>query len=304
MKNLFYTILSTLSLLIVLASCSSVALTGRNRLNMVPDEAILEASFAQYSAFMQKAPISRNQQQTARVRQIGQRIARATDQYLRAAGLAADADKYKWEFNLIASKEVNAFCMPGGKIVVYEGILPVAKNDDQLATVIAHEVAHAVAKHANERMSQQIVRQYGASALSMLLSGKSAVVRQASGIVYDVGTQIFFTLPYSRKHEYEADQIGLYLMAIAGYDYTEAERFWVNMSGGSKKGGDDFMSTHPNDVKRIEAIRNELPKVESFMKGEKKAPKPVNVGAKTVPAESSSLKAVNKNRRVPIKTRY
>lgn len=284
-----------LLLAVVISSCSSVAMTGRRRLNLVPDDAILSASFAQYSEFMRKAPISKDKKQTARVREIGNRLATATDKYLRAAGMPAEAEKFKWEFNLIASNEVNAFCMPGGKIVVYEGILPVAKNDAQLATVVAHEVAHALAKHANERMSQQIVRQYGANALAMLLSGSSAAAQQVTGILYNVGSQVFFSLPYSRKHEYEADKIGLYLLAIAGYDYTEAEKFWLAMSQGGKS-TQDFLSTHPSDEKRIQAIRNEFPNVESFVKGGvKQAPTPAN---------KTSLSDTNKNRSTPIQTRY
>lgn len=295
MKKISY-ILTFLLLAFLAASCSSVAMTGRKRLNLVPDEAILSASFAQYSEFMKKAPISTDKKQTARVREIGTRLAQATDKYLRAAGLASEAEKFKWEFNLIASKEVNAFCMPGGKIVVYEGILPVTKNDSQLATVVAHEVAHALAKHANERMSQQVVKQYGANALGMFLSGSSAATQQISSILFSVGSEVFFTLPYSRKHEYEADKIGLYLLAIAGYDYNEAVNFWLNMSKGGKS-TQDFLSTHPSDDKRIQAIRNEIPYVEEFVTGKKAAPTPTNTS-------SASLKEVNKNRSTPIQTRY
>lgn len=282
-----------------MSSCSSVALTGRSQLNLVPDDAILSASSSQYATFMKQAKVSKNKTQTNRVREIGQRIANATEQYLRSTGMAAEVEKFHWEFNLVASNDVNAFCMPGGKIVVYEGLLPVAENDAQLATVMSHEVAHALAKHANERMSQQIVRQYGANALGMLLSGSSAVTQQVSGILYNVGSEVFFSLPYSRKHEYEADKIGLYLMAIAGYDYTEAEKFWMNMSRGSKS-TQDILSTHPADEKRIKAIREELPKVQEFMSGLKSAPSPKN----NAPANSANLKEVNKNRKTPIKTHY
>lgn len=290
-----------------LASCSTVALSGRNRVNLIPDSQVLQASFAQYADFMSKAPKSQNAKQTQRVVQIGQRIAKATDAYLRASGLAADADSYRWEFNLIASNQANAFCMPGGKIVVYEGILPIAKSDDQLATVISHEVAHAVAKHANERMSQQVLQQYGANALGLLLRGKGWATQQVAGILYNVGSEAFFTLPYSRKHEYEADIIGLYLMAIAGYDYTQAEKFWINMAGSNtKEGENDFWSTHPNDAKRIQAIRDELPKVRAFMNGEKGGvPTPENA-AKINPTAKKSvdMSDLNKGRSTPIQLKY
>lgn len=290
-----------------LGSCSTVAISGRNRVNMIPDSQVLQASYAQYADFIAKAPASRNAKQTKRVVEIGKRIAKATDAYLRASGMAADADNYRWEFNLIASNEVNAFCMPGGKIVVYEGILPIAQTDDQLATVISHEVAHAVAKHANERMSQQILQQYGANALALLLGGKGYSTQQIASILYGVGTKAFFTLPYSRTHEYEADIIGLYLMAIAGYDYNQAEQFWINMSGGkSREEQSDFWSTHPNDANRIKAIREELPKVKAFMTGEKvNAPTPVNASKlKSNVKDSANLKEVNKGRNTPIKVKY
>ncbi len=290
-----------------LASCSTVAFSGRNRINLIPDSQVLQASFAQYADFMSKAPKSQNTKETQKVAQIGERIARATDAYLRASGLAADADSYRWEFNLIASDQANAFCMPGGKIVVYEGILPIARSNDQLATVISHEVAHAVAKHANERMSQQVLQQYGASALGLFLGGKGVVTQQMANILYSVGTQAFFTLPYSRKHEYEADIIGLYLMAIAGYDYTQAEQFWINMAGGNtKEGQSDFWSTHPNDAKRIQAIREELPKVRAFMNGEKtSAPTPENAAKITPTAKKTvNMNDINKGRSTPLQLKY
>lgn len=290
-----------------LASCSTVAFSGRNRINLIPDSQVLQASFAQYADFISKAPKSQNTKETQKVAQIGERIARATDAYLRASGLAADADSYRWEFNLIASDQANAFCMPGGKIVVYEGILPIARSNDQLATVISHEVAHAVAKHANERMSQQVLQQYGASALGLFLGGKGVVTQQMANILYSVGTQAFFTLPYSRKHEYEADIIGLYLMAIAGYDYTQAEQFWINMAGGNtKEGRSDFWSTHPNDAKRIQAIREELPKVRAFMNGEKtSAPTPENAAKITPTAKKTvNMNDINKGRSTPLQLKY
>ena len=287
-------------LTIGIGSCSTVAISGRNRIDLVPDSQVLSTSFAQYAQFISKAPKSKDPKQTQRVVAIGQRIAKATDTYLRSVGMAADADNYRWEFNLIADRQINAFCMPGGKIVVYEGILPIAKTDDQLATVISHEVAHAVAKHANERMSQQILKQYGAGALSLLLAGKGGLTQQMGGILYDVGSTAFFTLPYSRKHEYEADIIGLYLMAIAGYDYNQAVQFWTNMAGDNKGKGQqsDFWSTHPNDANRIKKIQEELPRVKAFIEGGGKS-------APVKPANHSELTSdINKGRQTPLKLRY
>lgn len=298
MNRIKITVIATL-LAIGIGSCSTVAISGRNRIDLVPDAQVLSTSFAQYAEFISKAPKSKDAKQTQRVIEIGQRIAKATDTYLRSIGMGADADNFRWEFNLIADRQANAFCMPGGKIVVYEGILPVAKTDGQLATVISHEVAHAVAKHANERMSQQILQQYGAGALSLLLSGKGRMTQQMAGALYSVGTQAFFTLPYSRKHEYEADIIGLYLMAIAGYDYSEAIQFWTNMAGDNKGKvqQSDFWSTHPNDANRIKKIREELPRVKAFMEGGNSTPvKPAN--------QSKLSNDINKGRQTPLKLRY
>ncbi|MDO5036142.1 MAG: M48 family metallopeptidase [Porphyromonas sp.] len=284
-----------------MVACSTVPFSGRSRIDLVPNEAILASSFSSYAEFMSQAPVSKNAAATRQVREIGERIAKATDTYLRAIGLSSEASKYRWEFNLIASDQVNAFCMPGGKIVVYEGILPIARTDDQLATVVSHEVAHAVAKHANERISQQVAKQYGGQALSIALSGKSQVLQQVTSVVYGVGTDVLVTLPYSRLHEHEADLIGLYLMALAGYDYHQAADFWVRMSGGRKESS-DFLSTHPSDSKRIAAIQAEIPKVDAFMQDVregKSAPAPT-------PANTSSYldPAINKGRKVPLKIHY
>ena len=192
--------------------------------------------------------------------------------------------------------------MPGGKIVVYEGILPVARTDDELATVIAHEVAHAVAKHSNERLSQAILRQYGGQALGQILSGSSAGAQVIGNILYNVGGKLIFELPYSRKQEYEADQIGLYLMALAGYDYHNAPNLWVKMASRSGGGNQsEVISSHPNDQNRIRAIREEIPRVEAFMRS----------GGKVVPtATPSTSKKVSANKKskdqgnVPIITHY
>lgn len=246
------------------SGCSSVPISGRSRFNMVPDDQVLQMSFAQYKDFISKAPKSTNRRQVQRVVNIGSRIARATDSYLRGSGMAADADKYRWEFNLIASDKVNAFCMPGGKIVVYEGILGVARTDDELASVVAHEVAHAMAKHSNERMSQKIVSSYGISALAAIIGG-GYTTQQLTQLALGMGSKYLFELPYSRQHEYEADKIGLYLMALAGYDYTQAENFWANMASKTGKGTQDFTSTHPTNQKRINAIHAEIPNVRAFM---------------------------------------
>ncbi|MDO4695880.1 M48 family metallopeptidase [Porphyromonas sp.] len=284
------------------AGCSSVPLTGRNRINLVSDNVVLETSFRQYNDFMRKAPISDNARQTDRVRRIGVNIARATESYLRSIGMASEVDKFKWEFNLVKSNEVNAFCMPGGKIVVYEGLLKYAATDDELATVMSHEVAHALAKHANERMSQQMMKMYGAQVLSVALYDKSYATRQIASLVYGLGSDILVMLPYSRTHEYEADRIGLYLMTIAGYDPASAVTFWQKMSAG--KGGDkgtDMFSTHPSDAARIKAIKEELPKINAALQGQRSEVFPQPKAAKRLETQETKAKGASRGK---IKTHY
>lgn len=295
-------LLTTLMTALLVSGCSLVPLTGRRQINLVSDAQVVAVSEQQYRSFISQAPKSRDMAQTERTREMGKRIASATERYLRSIGHTEDIRYFRWEFNLIASNQVNAFCMPGGKIVVYEGILPVARTDDELATVIAHEVAHAVAKHSNERLSQAILRQYGGQALGQILSGSSAGAQVVGNILYNVGGKLIFELPYSRKQEYEADQIGLYLMALAGYDYHNAPNLWVKMASRSGGGNQsEVISSHPNDQNRIRAIREEIPRVEAFMRS----------GGKAVPTAtlSTSKKAsANKNSKdqgnVPIITHY
>ncbi len=295
-------LLATLMTALLVSGCSLVPLTGRRQINLVSDAQVVAISEQQYRSFISQAPKSRDMAQTERTREMGKRIASATERYLRSIGHTEDIRYFRWEFNLIASNQVNAFCMPGGKIVVYEGILPVARTDDELATVIAHEVAHAVAKHSNERLSQAILRQYGGQALGQILSDSSAGAQVVGNILYNVGGKLIFELPYSRKQEYEADQIGLYLMALAGYDYHNAPNLWVKMASRSGGGNQsEVISSHPNDQNRIRAIREEIPRVEAFMRS----------GGKVIPAATpSTSKKTSANKKskdqgnVPIITHY
>lgn len=259
-------LVSLLAVCLLLTGCGSVPITGRKQLSLVSNQEILSLSYQQYGEFIQSAPKSTNAANTAMVRKVGQNIANAVITYLKNNGYASEVDNYQWEFNLIQSSDVNAFCMPGGKIVVYEGILPYTQNETGLAVVMGHEVAHAVAKHANERMSQQMATQYGTAAIGTALSGSSAVVQQAAAAAMGLGTQYGILLPYSRKQELEADQLGLIFMAMAGYDPGMAAAFWQRMSqqGGSTP---EFMSTHPSDATRIKQIEKDLPEALKYYKG-------------------------------------
>ncbi len=244
-------------------ACGSVPLTGRKQMLLVSDSEVLAASLTQYDEFMKTAPKSTDQKATAMVDRVGKKIATATEQYLRQNGLESEIPNLQWEFSLIQSQDVNAFCMPGGKIVVYEGLLPLVASEDELAVVVGHEVGHAVAKHSNERMSQQMMTQYGASILNQVLSTKSTAVQSLGNTVFGLGAQLGVMLPYSRKHEYEADYMGLVFMTMAGYDPDKAITFWQKMSAGSANAS-DFMSTHPSDSKRIAEIQRRLPEMKQY----------------------------------------
>lgn len=250
----------------LLTSCGSVPLTGRKQLLLVSDSEVLSSSLTQYNDYIKTAKKSTSSSQTAMVKRVGQKIATATEEYLRQAGMSSEIKNFSWEFNLVADKQVNAFCMPGGKIVVYEGLMKLVASDDELAVVIGHEVAHAVAKHSNERMSQQIAAQYGSQILSAALSEKSAMVKNVAGTVYGIGAQYGVMLPFSRTHELEADYMGLILMTIAGYNPEVAVNFWKKMSEQSGGGVPEFMSTHPSDSHRINEINKILPELKKYKK--------------------------------------
>lgn len=252
--------------LLLLAGCSSVPLTGRKQVLLVSDQEVLSSSLTQYNDYIKTAKKSTNANKSAMVTRVGKRIAAATEDYLRANGMADEVKNFSWEFNLVNDPQVNAFCMPGGKIVVYEGLLPLVSSDDELAVVIGHEVAHAVAKHSNERMSQQLMAQYGAAILGAAVSNKSAAVQQAANTVYGVGAQYGVMLPFSRKHESEADYMGLVFMTMAGYNPDVAVNFWQKMSAGKSGSTPEFMSTHHSDATRIAEIKKVLPAIKTKYK--------------------------------------
>lgn len=253
-----------LSMLLFLAACSSVPLTGRKQMLLVSDSEVLSSSLTQYSDYMKTATKSTSKNGSAMVTRVGKKIAAATEQYLKNNGLESEIKNFSWEFNLVKDDQVNAFCMPGGKIVVYEGLMQLVDSDDELAVVVSHEVAHAVAKHSNERMSQQLMAQYGAQIIGQALSNKSAAVQQIGNSVYGLGAQYGVMLPFSRKHESEADYMGLVFMTMAGYNPEVAVNFWQKMSAGKSGATPEFMSTHPSDATRISDIQKYLPELEKY----------------------------------------
>ena len=248
--------------MLLLSACSTVPITGRSQINLIPGQSMLSMSLQQYDQFLKEHKVSTNQEQTQLVKRVGARVQNAVERYFAASGLSSHLADYKWEFNLVEDKQVNAWCMPGGKVVVYTGILPVAKGEAGLAVVMGHEIAHAIAEHGNERMSQGMLTQLGGVALSTALATQSAATQQLWMSVYGMGAQYGAILPYSRLQESEADHLGLVFMTMAGYDPNEALSFWERMA--SQKGGQsspEFLSTHPSDDTRIANLRQLIPKV-------------------------------------------
>jgi len=249
----------------VLVACSTVPITGRKQLDLVPNSTMLSTSFQEYDKFLGEHKLSTNQEQTQMVKRVGTSIQKAVEQYFQQKNLSNQLNGYAWEFNLVESEEVNAWCMPGGKVVVYTGILPITRDEAGLATVMGHEIAHAVARHGNERMSQGLLTQMGGMALAVALEQNPSQTSQLWMAVYGMGSQVGILLPYSRLHESEADHLGLIFMAMAGYDPNKAVEFWQRMS--QMKGGQappEFLSTHPSDETRIRKIREFLPEAMQY----------------------------------------
>jgi predicted Zn-dependent protease len=240
------------------AGCTSVAGTGRSQLSLVNEAQLNQQAALAYSQYMSEAKLSTNRAQTAMVKRVGERIAKAAKVFMASEGREAEIANYQWEYNLVQNDEPNAFCMPGGKIVVNTGILPVCENEAGLATVVGHEVAHALAKHGLERASQETLASLGGTLLNIGLgaAGVSGQTTQIAMTAYGLGAQFGVLLPYSRSHESEADRIGLSLMALAGYDPHQALAFWNRFSQveGASSQGTSFFSTHPTNAERIKNI--------------------------------------------------
>jgi len=253
----------------LLAGCGTsrtVPITGRKQSLLVSDSEVLSLSNQQYQQYMQTAKKSTNAQNTAMVQRCGQKLAAAVESFLSANGMASELSEYSWEFNLVQDNSANAFCMPGGKIVVYEGLLPITQNEASLAIVLGHEIAHAVAKHSAERLSKQMKAQYGSQILSTVLSGSSSSTQSIAQTVFGLGANYGVMMPFSRKQESEADRLGLIFAAMAGYDPSVATGFWQRMSAqGSQT--PEFLSDHPSDATRIKNIQGWLPEALGYYKG-------------------------------------
>ncbi len=252
---------------IIFQSCSVVPFTGRKQLNLLPESDMISMSLTSYSEFMKENALSSNRSNISMVKEVGSNISQAVTKYFNENGLQSRLEGYQWEFNLVQNDSVpNAWCMPGGKVVVYSGLLPYTVDENGLAVVISHEIAHAVARHGNERMSQQMLIQMGGMALNEAVKEKPEETKGIFNTVYGIGAQMGLVLPYSRDHELEADKMGLIFMAMAGYNPQTAIAFWERMakSGGGKP--PEFLSTHPSDGRRIDKIKAAMPEVMKYYK--------------------------------------
>ncbi len=254
-KNFLYSVIIT-GLAI---GCSTVPITNRKRINTVSDAEVLPVSFKQYDEFLATNKKSTDAAKTNEIKEVGGKISKAVDKFMRANNMTKEADGYQWEFNLIDDATVNAWCMPGGKVVFYTGILPIAQNTDGIAAIMGHEIAHAFAKHGQERMTTGQLQQYGGQAVALATSGESEMKKNIWNMAYGMGSKAG-VLKFSRLHESEADKLGMVFMIMAGYKPEEAVQVWVRMK--EQTGGNntpEFMSTHPSNDSRIKALTAYLP---------------------------------------------
>ncbi len=267
-KSRFFLRLGVMGLVLLLFACATVPVTGRSSMSIIPDAEVLSMSLESYKEVLKKSKPSKDMAKVQAVKRVGARIAQATEEFFRENGMESEIRNYQWEFNLLEDdKMVNAWCMPGGKVAVYTGILPLTQDDTGLAVVVGHEIAHAISKHGNERMSQGLLVQVGAGVLSEALSRNPSATNQIFMTAYGLGANVGILLPYSRLHESEADRIGLVLMAKAGYDPREAIPFWQRMSKKSGERSPEFLSTHPAPETRIRQIESDIPEAMRYFKG-------------------------------------
>ncbi len=260
-------IVLSITSLVILSSCSRVPITGRQQLDLISDSELLAMSYQQYDEFLTTNKISNDKKQTALIKKVGNKIQKAVEEFFRQNNLSEDLKDYDWEFNLVESEDVNAWAMPGGKVVFYTGILPICQDENGIAVVMGHEVAHAVAQHGSERMSQGLMTQLGGAALGVALKDEPDETKALWFTAYGLGTQVGVLLPYSRLHESEADHLGLVFMAMAGYNPNESVEFWQRMAENKKGGGPpEFLSTHPSDESRIENLNKLIPEAMKYYK--------------------------------------
>ncbi|GIV29246.1 MAG: peptidase M48 [Bacteroidia bacterium] len=245
-------------------SCSKNAVTGRRQLNLLPERELIGMSLTEYDNFLkQHKTLSQYDSRVVQVRNVGSKIKEAVEKFYAQKGLSEELKMYQWEFNVVDEDVVNAWCMPGGKVVVYTGILPITQDDAGLAVVMGHEISHALAKHGNERMSQAMLAQFGEITLAVALSQKPQETRNLFLAAYGV-TSGLTLLKYSRNQEAEADKMGLIFMAMAGYNPELAIDFWKRMAAQGGQKVPEFLSTHPSDETRIKLLQEFLPEAKKY----------------------------------------
>jgi predicted Zn-dependent protease len=250
-------------------ACSSVPLSERKQFTAIPNSQMLALSADSYSQVLSEVPLSENRQYNESVKKVGDRVTAAVAEYLKMQGLESRIEGFDWQFTVLQSEQVNAWCMPGGQIAFYEGIMPVCADENGIAIVMGHEIAHAVARHGNERMSQQLLINMGGIALSEALKTKKEETQQLAMLAFGVGTTVGVALPYSRTHEMEADELGLYFMAMAGYDPQTAPAFWERMGSLGGERPPELLSTHPAPTSRIENLNRIMPKALEYYSNSK-----------------------------------
>ena len=257
-------LIAVIAIFALVLSCAKNPFTGAKTLALVPNSEILPSAFQQYNQFLTENKVVTGTTDAKKVETVGTKIKVAAERWLNANGYQDYLKDYQWEYKLVEDKAVNAWCMPGGKIVFYTGILPICKDDAGIAAVMGHEVAHALANHGQQRMSAGVLQQAGAAGVAVATGNKSQETQQIAMTAYGATTQFGGMLPFSRAHESEADMIGLTLMAIAGYNPDTAVAFWERMA--QQSGGQsppEFMSTHPSNATRIAKIKELIPKAKA-----------------------------------------
>ncbi len=264
MKYLLLFIIGSL----LIASCTVNKLTGKSQLSLLSDDEILHSSDSMYRDYLMKHKVisTRGDIDVQMVQRVGKKIVQAVNKYYSDRNMQSLLNNYRWEYHLVQDSQVNAWCMPGGKIVVYTGILPMVKTEAELAVIMGHEVSHALLNHGKQRMSQSILLNLGGLALSTAVAEKSSRTKSNIELAYGIGTQVGLALPFSRKHENEADQFGLIWTAMAGYNPNEAITLWQRMSDSNSKEVPEFFRTHPTEVNRIKALNAFIPQALKYYK--------------------------------------
>ncbi len=252
----------------LMIACSTNPITQRQQFKLVPEAELMTMANTEYQTFLSTNTVlaPSNNRDAEMVRRVGQRITRAVTDYYTAQGIGNELANYQWDYKLVQDKSANAWCMPGGKIVVYTGLLPITQNEAALAAVVAHEVSHAIFNHGNERMSQGLIQQLGGVALSVALANKPAQTQNLFQTAYGLTSNVGVILPFARKHELEADRYGLWWMAMAGYNPREAIGLWDRMEAASGGSSLEFLSTHPSEGKRKEQLNKYMDEALQFYK--------------------------------------